>query len=203
MKKLPHLLLALALAGLTLGCTSNQKAGAAKGGTRGAVAGAAAGVVGALIFGDDVGDAAARGAVWAGTAGAVSGAMAGTDADRREAEQERKQAEKKLRELRKRIGEDAFNGLAALADCKHEVALAYASTAARSENAAYAEAAIWLRAMTYVETGQEGQAAELYPELVEKDEHAKDVDDVRERVMHALETVRDYREKEGRPRFCP
>ena len=73
---------AVLLASLALACTSNQKAGAAKGGTRGAVSGAAAGAVSALIFGGNVGDAAARGAVWGGTAGAVGGTLAGTDADR-------------------------------------------------------------------------------------------------------------------------
>jgi uncharacterized protein YcfJ len=187
---------------LALGCSSNQKQGAAKGGTTGAVAGAAAGAVSALIFGGNVGEAAAKGAVWAGTAGAVSGSIAGTEQDRREAEAQQAEAERKLRQLREKIGQDAFEGLGALADCKHAVALAYADTGATSNNPDFATASVWLRAITYLDSGQEDRAHALYPELVERDERTDTVEKAHEQAMVVLETVHDFREKYDRPRTC-
>ena len=190
------------LASLALSCSSNQKAGAARGATSGAISGAAAGAVSALIFGGDVGEAAARGAVWAGTAGAVGGAMAGTEADRRQAQQQRAEAERELMELRQRIGEDAFNGLAALADCKHGVALAYADSSARSESSAYALAGIWLEALTYLDSGRTEEAEPLYARLAERDDRTTSAAQAKAHATEVVEVVRDFREKEGRPRRC-
>ena len=86
--------------------------------------GAAGGMVSALVFGGNVGDAAARGAVWGASTGAVSGAIVGAQEDQAKKKQRDAAAEK----LKTELGEDAFNGLAALAECKHEVALGYAKT---------------------------------------------------------------------------
>ena len=190
------------LATASLACTSNQKAGAAQGATRGAVGGAAAGAVSALIFGGDVGEAAARGAVWAGTAGAVGGAMAGTDQDRREAQQAQAEAERELMKLRQRIGDDAFDGLGALAECKHDVALAYARSSARSDNADYTLAAVWLEVFVYLDTDRGGEAEALYPQLVERDERTTSLEQAGSQAREALELVRDFREKHGQPRLC-
>ncbi|MEM6566939.1 MAG: hypothetical protein AAF957_00920, partial [Planctomycetota bacterium] len=166
---------------------------------------AAAGAVSALIFGGDVGEAAARGAVWSGTAGAVGavgGAIAGTAADQMEAQQAQIEAQKELAALRARIGDDAFEGLGALAECKHEVALAYARTAARSANPAYAGAGAWLEALTYVDAGEPEKADAVYPVIVERDAETDTVEDAAARTRDALETIRDFREKEGLSRTC-
>lgn len=185
-----------------MACSSNQRAGASGGATRGAVGGAAAGAVSALIFGGDVAESAARGAVWAGTAGAVGGAMAGSEADRREAEQARAEGERMLQELRARIGDDAFEGLVALADCKHEVALAYARTAARSTNGDFVLAGVWLEALTRVDADEPAGAEALYAVLVERDPEIGSVEEARSQAVKTIETIRDYREKDGLPRVC-
>ncbi len=164
--------------------------------------GAAAGAVSALIFGGDVAEAAARGAVWAGTTGAVGGAMAGSEADRREAEQARAEGERMLQELRARIGDDAFEGLVALAECKHEVALAYASTAARSTNADFTLASVWLEALTRLDADEPAEADALYAVLVERDPEISSVEEARSQAVKTIETIRDYREKDGLPRVC-
>jgi hypothetical protein len=175
---------AVLLVPLALGCTSNQKAGAARGATTGAVR------------------AAARGAVWAGTAGAVGGAMAGSEVDRYEAQQQQAQAEQELMRLQQRIGEDAFSGLAALADCKHGVALAYADSASGSSNSDYSLAGAWLEALTYVDSGRTEEAEVLYPQLAERDDETASAAQAKAKTLEVVEVVRDFREKEGRPRLC-
>jgi len=143
----------LSLCALLAACTSNQTRGAAQGAGAGAIAGAAGAMVTALVFGGDVGEAAARGAVYGGTVGAVGGAMAGTSQDKREAEARKREEQKTLDALRKKIGDDAFDGAAQLVQCKHEVALAYGKTAARSANTEYAQAGLWVQALTLDDQG--------------------------------------------------
>lgn len=186
-----------------LGCSANQRAGATVGGTGGALSGAAAGAVGALVFGGNVGDAAARGAVWGGTAGAVSGTMAGARADRHQENQRIVQAQRDLEALRLRIGDDAFKGLSALADCRHDVALAYARVSVALPNADFALAGYWLEALTCLDTGDEDAAAAVYPTLVERDGDTDSVERARVQALEALHTIREYRVKEGRNATCP
>ncbi len=84
----------LGLLALTLsvaGCSTESRQGAASGAVSGAAIGAVGGMVTALVFGGDVGDAAARGAVWGGSTGAVSGGIQGAKvADKNRAAEERK-----------------------------------------------------------------------------------------------------------------
>ena len=102
------------------GCASDSYAakGAGKGAGTGALAGAVGGAATALIFGGNVGEAAARGAVYGGASGAVVGGLSGAEADRRVAEQKRAEYERRVAEFREEIGTDAFNGFVALAECK-------------------------------------------------------------------------------------
>ena len=146
-------------------------------GAQGAVTGAAAGAVGSMfaaaIFGGDIGDAAARGAAWGAGAGAVSGALQGSAEDRRKREREEAAAERRrleeLKRLRAEIGDDNFEGLKALTVGKHEVAMAYARTAARSTNPDFALAAHWLEVLTYLDSGRQAEVNEHVPHLVEMD----------------------------------
>jgi len=70
------------------GCASDSYAakGAAKGAGTGAMAGAVGAAATALIFGGNVGEAAARGAVYGGTSGAVVGGLSGSEVDRQVAD---------------------------------------------------------------------------------------------------------------------
>jgi hypothetical protein len=162
-------LLALALSACS--ATSAQRAG--EGALSGGAAGAVGGMISAAIFGGDVGDAAARGAAWGASVGAVGGAMRGSAEDRarqeREAAAERRKIESEISRIRAEIGEDAFDGLAALTDGKHEVALAYARTASRSDNRAHSLAGIWLEALTNADAGQRSQASAILASLVDLD----------------------------------
>jgi len=163
-KTLANLMIVLCIAAMTA-CSSHSGKMAGQGAATGAAAGAVGGLVSALVFGGDPVDAAARGAVYGGTTGAVAGGIAGARAD--QAEKQKRDAQ--LEKLKKEIGEDAYNGLEALADCKHEVALGYARTAARSDNEDYALAGLWLEVLTYGDNRQEEKARALFPDLVAKD----------------------------------
>ncbi len=140
---------------LMTACGPNSARQAGQGAAIGGVGGAAAGMVSALIWGGNVGEAAARGAAWGATSGAVSGAIVGGSQDKKVAQQERMQAEK---ELKKKLGDDAFAGLSALAACKHKVALGYGETARESSNEKYQQAGLWLQAITYMDRGDSAKA---------------------------------------------
>ena len=120
----------------------------------------------ALVFGGNVGNAAARGAVYGGSTGAAAGAMSGAMAD---SNQKKAQQAAELEALRKRLGDDAFNGLAALVECKHEVAQGYGRMAAKSDNPDFALAGLWLQVITFADSRQEDQARALLPDLVKQD----------------------------------
>ena len=146
------MVLAIVFALATLpGCSKQTVQRAGQGAATGAVVGAVGGMVSAMVFGGDVGDAAARGAVWGGSTGAAAGAMSGVMAD---SNQKKAEQAAELEKLRKQLGDDAFNGLAALAECKHEVAQGYGSTSAKSGNPDYALAGLWLQVLAYADGRQ-------------------------------------------------
>jgi len=182
----PLLLAVIALIGCS--ATSVERAG------QGALSGAAAGAVGSMfaaaIFGGDIGDAAARGAAFGAGVGAVSGAVQGSAEHERklraeEAERERRQ-QSELARLRSEIGDDAFAGLEALTMGKHEVAIAYAKTAARSSNSDHALAGHWLEVLTFQDSGDSTRTAEHLPHLVAMDDHVSTLEEAR-RMLADLE----------------
>jgi len=183
-----------ALATLATGCASDSYA--AKGAARGAGSGALAGAVGAaataLIFGGDVGDAAARGAVYGGTTGAVMGGMAGADADRRVAAEQRAAREREVQGFRAEIGDDAFNGFVALAECKHGVAMANAREAQKSTKRDFALSGLWVEALAEAE--QNGSAPDaLLAEIAEKDREVSSPADASARLDEALVRMGEIR----------
>ena len=184
--------LVLMLCALTLGgCSQKSRQGAGQGAAIGGAAGAVGGIVSALVFGGDVGEAAARGAVWAASSGAVAGGIAGAQANSAE-----KSKEKAAREasLKKELGDDAYNGLVALVECKHEVALGYARSSAKSKNDHYALAGLWLEVLTEADREQPDKAHALFPEIIERNEKLKTEQDVEasmEQAKAKLKTVRD------------
>lgn len=176
---------------LLVSCSQKSMQGAGQGAAIGGAAGAVGGIVSALVFGGDVGEAAARGAVWAASTGAVTGGIAGAQADNAE-----KQKEKAAREaqLKKELGDDAYSGLVALAECKHEVALGYARSSSQSKNKDYALAGLWLEILTEADRKRSDKARSLFPELIKNDEKVSSEQDAEQFMMEAktkLQGVRD------------
>lgn len=182
------------------GCAadSHTAQGAGKGAATGTISGAVGGLVSALVFGGNPGEAAARGAVYGGAVGATAGAMAGSEADR----QVKQQQEAQLEKLRQKIGNDTFEGLKALAECRYDVSLQQASKAQKSENPNYSLAGLWLEVLTYADKKDETKARSLFPKLVEKDWDIKSDAQAEEQMRKALNSLMDIREEYNLPRVC-
>lgn len=176
------------------GPQSTKRAG--QGAAVGGVSGAAASMVSALIWGGNVGEAAARGAVWGATSGAVSGAIVGNQEDKRITEQQTAAAEKQLKE---KLGEDGYAGLAALAKCKHNVAVSYAETAQGSKKDKYVLTGLWLEAISYIDQGDSGKAEALYPAIIEADENCQTTADVQDLADKAIEGLTNIRKQYNLP----
>ena len=188
----------------TAGCASDSYAakGAGEGATTGAVAGALGGMVTALVFGGNVAEAGARGAVYGGTSGAVVGGMSGSKADQAVAAQKQAEREAELERLRNRIGPDAYNGVVALAECKHEVAIANAREAAKSKNSDYALAGIWVVALTEADRQNELEARAMFPDIVKRDRDIKTEADAEAGVREALHELGNIRVEYDLPAVC-
>jgi hypothetical protein len=186
------------------GCASDSYAakGASKGAGTGAIAGAVGAAATALIFGGNVGEAAARGAVYGGASGAVVGGMSGAEADKRVAAQERAEYERRVQEFRDEIGADAFNGFVALAECKHEIALANAREAQKSRNRDFALAGLWVEVLTEADRQQTDAAASLLPAIVKKDREISDAAVAQARLDEALAEIGEIRAQYDLPVSC-
>lgn len=194
-----------ASAALLSGCASDSYAakGAAEGATTGAVAGAVGGMFTALVFGGNVAEAGARGAVYGGSTGAVVGGMSGSKADKAVAEQQRAKRDAELADLKKQIGTDAYNGVAALAECKHAVAIANANEAVKSKNSDYALAGVWVELLTEADQKNTDKAHALFPEIVRRDRDIRTEDDVESRMQQALQELGEIRTEYDLPEVCP
>jgi hypothetical protein len=182
-----------------LSCSQRSVQSAGQGAVTGAAVGAVGGMVSALVFGGDVGEAAARGAVWSGSTGATAGAMSGAMA---ESNQKKAQRTAKLEQLRKKLGDDASQGLAALVECKHDIAQGYGRTAAKSDNPDYALAGLWLQVLAYADNHQDDQAAALLPELVAKDSKLTSTSQAEAKLQGALQKLMDIRRQYSLPKSC-
>jgi len=192
------LLLVLGCMSLISACSSQTGQRAGQGAATGAVAGAAGGVVSALIFGGDVGEAAARGAAWGGSMGAVGGAISGTQQD----SAMKKQQEDAVAKLKLKLGDDAFNGLVALTNCKHDVAASHANTAKNLDNPEYALAGQWLEVLTLADQRQEDKARALFPALIEKDPEIDSEAKAEESMRKALQGLMKIRAENNLPQTC-
>jgi len=183
---------------LSVSCSTQTGQQAGKSAAIGGLAGAAGGALSAAIFGGNVGEAAARGAAWGAGSGAVAGAMAGSQMD----ERAQNTPEAKIAKLKKEIGDDAFNGLAALAKCDHAGAIANAKKAQGASDNEFAVAGLWVEAITYYDSRQESKAREMYPEIFKKDKHVSSESQAEEHIRKALDQIGDVREKYNKPRVC-
>jgi len=195
----------LGLLGAVSGCASGSYAskGAAEGATTGALAGAVGGMVTALVFGGNVAEAGARGAVYGGSSGAVVGGMAGAQTDKAVAAQQQAEREAELKKFRDKIGPDAYNGVVALAECKHEIAIANAREAAGSSNKKYALAGTWVEVLSEADRQNGAAARALFPELLSRDPDLKSDADAEAHMAEALQSLRNIRVEYGMPEDCP
>ena len=203
-RQLAVFLVAMMAVLLNSGCASDSHAakGASKGASTGAIAGAVGAAATALIFGGNVGEAAARGAVYGGASGAVVGGMSGAEVDKQVAAQERAEYERRVQEFRNEIGNDAFNGFVALAECKHEVAIANAREAQKSSKRDYALAGLWVEVLTEADRANTDAAAALLPAIVEKDREIGDVPTAQARLDEALVEMGEIRTRHDLAASC-
>ena len=183
-------------------CGSNATKGAAQGAATGAVAGAVGGMMSAIVFGGDVGDAAARGAVWGGSTGAVAGGIAGAQTDARVREQQEAARQAEIEQIRQDLGDDAFNGLVALAECKHEIAIANGREAARSRNRDHALAGLWLEHLAEADRGNQQRLAVTLPEIVANDRQVSSESEARALTADALAELGEIRKEYNLPVVC-
>lgn len=192
------LLIPLIFGFLLAACGEYAAKGAGTGATTGAASGAVGGLVSALVFGGDPVEAAARGAVYGGAVGATAGAMGGAQVDKQVAQQREATEEA----LRKQIGDDAFKGLQALADCDHDISLRQAALARQSENPNFSLAGLWLQVLSYADKGDDTSARELFPEVVESDWDIKNEAQAETTMRDTLIKLMDIREQYKMPRSC-
>ena len=189
----------------TLSCTSGSEAskGAKQGATTGAVAGAVGGMVTALVFGGDVADAGARGAVYGASTGAVAGGMSGARRDKQKAQNQADEQAASLAKLREKIGDDAFDGVVALANCKYGVAIANADVAMQSDNSYFALAGLWVEVLTNADQRNETAARARFAEIIARDKKVSSEAEAEQAMREALQELMDIRVANNLPKVCP
>jgi len=167
--------------------------GAIKGAGAGALAGAASGLVSALVWGGDPGEHMARGATAGATMGAIGGAVEGSNRTRANKDYQAAQEQLELEQFRRDIGDDAFDAIVALAECKQEVASANARVAATSTNSNHALAGLWVQALTLEDKGDEAGLLAISSEIIRWDReisnHSQFVEEL-DRVYRDLVNIR-------------
>jgi hypothetical protein len=99
--------------------------------------------------------------------------------------------------LRKKLGDDTFNGLVTLVECKHEIAQGYARTAAD-----FGLAGLWLQVLSYAGSRQKDQARALLPDLMENDRKLSSESQAEAALQAALQKLTDIRQEYQLPRGC-
>ena len=199
MKLVLSTLSVVAILGAASGCTGQSGERAAEGAGVGALAGAAGGLVSGLLWGGDPLESAARGAVIGGTSGAVAGGVSGAKADKAQAEAAEQQ---KIAALRARIGEDAFAGVTALAECKHGVAEANAQVAAKSKDSNYALAGLWVDAISRADRGDLPGARGFYSEIIKWDRSVENEEQAEAKLQNSLTELQNIRKRYKLPATC-
>jgi hypothetical protein len=192
---------ALAAAFLVTGCAGAGE-GAVKGAAGGALAGAASGLVSALVWGGDPGEYMARGATAGATVGAIGGAVQGSNRAKAEENARAAQEQREIEKFRRDIGSDAFDGVVALAECRHEVAVANGRVAAGSTNGNHALAGLWVQALTFEDQGNQAGLDAITPEIIQWDRGVSDADQFSRELQSGYQGLVDIRAEYGLPLSC-
>ena len=94
------------------------------------------------------------------------------------------------------------NGIVALSDCKHDVAIANAREAGRSGNPQYELAGLWIESLAEADRQQEPAARALYPEIVALDDKISSDSDAEARLREGLNELGEIRASFGMPAVC-
>lgn len=191
----------LVMASACFGCAGAGE-GAVKGAAGGALAGAASGLVSSLIWGGDPGYHMARGATYGATMGAVGGAIEGSSRAKAEEQNQALQEQREIDQIRRDIGNDAFDAIVALAECKHEVAMANARVGTESKNGNHALASLWVQALTYADQGEQANVESVAPEIIRWDREVEDQARFDSALTGALADLKDIRSEYALPRTC-
>jgi len=184
---------------LVSGCSGHTGQMAGQGAAVGGAAGAVGGLITGLVFGGNAAEMAARGAVWGASSGAVTGAVAGSQMDAAERTQRQRAARE---EYRAKVGDDVFEGTVALANCRHDVAIGFGRTAARSKKKDHALAGLWLEAVSLGDRGDREGAYALLPDLVASDGKVASEDAARVLIDESLARLKEIRGEYNLPREC-
>ena len=160
-------------------------------------------MVTALVFGGNVADAGARGAVAGASSGAVVGGMSGAQRDKQKEQKQAADQDADLTKLRQEIGDDAFDGVVALAKCKHAVAIANADVAMQSSNPDYALAGLWIGVLSSADQRNETAARARFPEIIARDKQIGSEAEAEQAMREALNQLMDIREAYDLPKVCP
>lgn len=191
----------LFVAFLITGCAGAGE-GAAKGAAGGAIAGAASGLVSALVWGGDPGEYMARGATAGATVGAIGGAVQGSNRAKAEKDAQAAREQREIEKFRRDIGSDAFDGVVALAECRHEVAVANGRVASQSTNGNHALAGLWVQALTFEDQGNQASLDAITPEIIQWDRGVSDADQFNRELKSGYQGLVDIRSKYGLPLGC-
>lgn len=104
--------------------------------------------------------------------------------------------------IRREIGSDAFDGVVALAECRHEVAIANARVAARSTNSNHALAGLWVQALAFEDKGDTASLDEIEPEIIRWDRGVKDTQQFRQELDAGHRELIQIREEHSLPPSC-
>ena len=192
----------LIIAAGSLAACAGAGQGAVEGAAGGALAGAAGGLVSALVWGGDVGEHMARGATAGATIGAIGGAVQGSQRAKAEQEYHARQEQRELDALRREIGDDAFDGVVALAECRHEVAIANGRVAAQSTNSNHALAGLWVQALTFADQDDEAGLGTIAPEIVRWDRAVADAEQFDRELESGYGELLDMRAQYSLPVRC-
>ena len=107
-----------------------------------------------------------------------------------------------MQQFREKIGTDAFNGFVALAECKHEVALANAREAQGSRNRDFALSGFWVEALAEADRGRVEAAKAVLPAIVERDREIAAVADAEARLDDMLVKIGEIRTRHDLAASC-
>ena len=141
---------------------------------------------------------AAKGAA----SGAVVGGISGAQTDQRVAAEEQAANERRLQQFRQQVGDDAFNGFVALAECKYEVALANAREAQKSGKRDHALAGLWLEGLSEADRDGVAAAGVTLETIVEQDRDVGNMTQAEARLSQTLERLAEIRTEHDLPPSC-
>jgi len=144
----------------------------------------------------------ARGATAGATVGAIGGAVQGSNRAKAEKDAQAAREQREIEKFRRDIGSDAFDGVVALAECRHEVAVANGRVAARSTNGNHALAGLWVQALTFEDQGNQAGLDAITPEIIQWDRGVSDAEQLNRELKSGYQGLVDIRAEYGLPLSC-